>query len=460
MKNRRRFPSSQSKSEPKISVLRDALEDAGADALTLDRFDEEVSRRRFLFGTSRAALMVAGLGAGAEVALHGLLGRGLIPAAWGEDKPAADKAVAEKPVDVAAQAVPADKPDIAILETHPFNGEFAAHLLDDDVTPNERHFVRNHGSPSERAQKKDMQGWRLRVDGEVHKQLDLTMDDLRRFPKVEMNVVVECAGNGRGLFDPPVRGNAWNRGAVGCARWTGARLSDVLNAAGVKDSAKYTAHYGEDIPIAGEPFSRGVPIAKALDPNTLVAYQMNGKDIPALNGYPVRLLVPGWIGSSMQKWLNRIWIRDVVHDSKGMGAYRMPVFPAAPGSKVDDKDTDIVMAWHIKSMITRPQEGATFKLSDVVQVRGHAWAGEDRVDSVLVSTNYGMDWLRTNLNAPANRYAWSTWNIDLQFPSRGYYEIWVRAFDSQNRTQPFKQPWNPKGFLSNVVHRVPVNITA
>lgn len=456
MKDRYRLPVNPSKTEPKSTALRAQLVENGADALTLDRFDEEVSRRQFLFGTSKAAVMVVGLGAGAEVALNGLFGRDLIPTAWGQGKPAADKPAA----DAAPLPAPADKPDITVLESHPFNGEFAAHLLDSEVTSNDRHFVRNNGTPSERSLKKDKQGWRLKVDGEVHKQLDLSMEDLQRFTKVDMNVVVECAGNGRGLFDPPVRGGPWTRGAVGCARWTGVRLKDVLSAAGVKDSAVYTAHYGEDVPIAGEPFSRGIPLSKAMDPNTLIAYQMNGKDIPALNGYPVRLIVPGWVGSSMQKWLNRIWIRNQVHDSKAMGAYRMPVFPVTPGEKVDDKDTDVVTAWHIKSMITRPQEGAKFKLSDTVKVRGHAWAGEDRVNSVLVSTNYGMDWLRANLREPANRYAWATWDIDLQFPTRGYYEIWVRAFDSQNRTQPFKQPWNPKGYLGNLVHRVPITVAA
>ena len=151
-----------------------------------------------------------------------------------------------------------------------------------------------------------------------------------------MQVVVECAGNGRSLFTPKVDGTPWIRGAVGCSEWTGVRLRDVLKAAGLKEAAIYTGNYGADLPIgSGEQFSRGIPIEKAMDEHTLIALKMNGEDLPAAHGFPARLIVPGWIGSAMQKWLNRIWVRDQVHDSEKMTgySYRIPTYPPVPGNK-------------------------------------------------------------------------------------------------------------------------------
>ena len=223
----------------------------------------------------------------------------------------------------------------------PINGEFASHLLDDHITPSARHFVRNNGSVPARAKNTDPQGWKLVVEGEVTTPLELSLDELQQFPAVTQQVVIECGGNGRALFEPKVRGNQWRHGAVACSQWTGARLRDVLKKAGLTSSAVYTAHYGEDQPVgAAQPFSRGIPIDKALDEHTLIAYRMNGEALPALNGYPVRLVVPGWIGSCSQKWLNRIVVRDRVHDSQKMTgySYRVPSYPVEPGSRPPKED--------------------------------------------------------------------------------------------------------------------------
>ncbi len=223
---------------------------------------------------------------------------------------------------------------MVVHSEHPFNGELPVHLLDDAVTPTARHFVRNNGGIPERARSKDLRGWELRVDGEVHRELSLTFEDLYCLPHVTMQMVLECAGNGRSLFEPQVGGTQWIRGAVACSEWTGVRLRDVLESAGVKDSAVYVALYGDDAaPEGGEPFSRGIPIAKALDEHTLIGFAINGAPLPAAHGFPARLLVPGWIGSSMQKWLTRIRLLDRVHDSATMSgySYRVPSYPAAPG---------------------------------------------------------------------------------------------------------------------------------
>lgn len=406
------------------------------------------SRRDFLAKTGKVALLASlGLfGAGCEAVNRGLLDRGLVPVAL---------------EDLKAAGLP--KTDMLVHSDNPFNGEFPPHLLDDNVTPTSRHFVRNNNGIPERAIKEDLSGWQLVVDGEVHKELTLTMDDLLQFPQVTMDVVLECAGNGRSLFVPEVDGTPWQRGAVACSEWTGVRLRDVLQAAGVKPTAVYTGNYGDDIPADGsEQFSRGIPIEKAMDEHTLIALKMNGEVLPAAHGFPARLIVPGWIGSSMQKWLNRIWVRDRVHDSEKMSgyAYRIPAYQVEPGHKPPVEDMRIATSLQVKSLITRPEPHSDFSAENTIKVRGHAWAGENRIRKVQVSTDFGINWIETELTPPSNRYAWYHWETDITLTNKGYYEIWARAYSDIGNAQPFTQPWNPKGYLGNVIHRVPTSITA
>ena len=406
-------------------------------------------RRDFLTTIGKGALFASlgVFGAGCEAVNRGLLDRGLMPI-----------------VLVDAQEAGLPKSAMLVHSDAPFNGEFAPHLLNDNVTPTARHFVRNNSGIPERAVKHELHGWKLIIDGEVHKKLTLSMDDLTRFPQVTMEVVLECAGNGRSLFSPEVSGTPWQRGAVACSQWTGVRLRDVLQTAGLKSSAVYTGNYGEDVPSDGsEPFSRGIPIEKAMDEHTLIALKMNGELLPAAHGFPARLLVPGWIGSAMQKWLNRIWVRDKVHDSEKMSgyAYRIPAYPIAPGDKPPVEDMRIATAWQVKSLITKPQSHLELlSRGTPIKVKGHAWAGENRIDKVLVSTDFGIQWQETRLIPPSNRYAWYHWGTELAFTNRGYYEIWARAYDDIGNAQPFNQPWNPKGYLGNVIHRVPISVVA
>ncbi len=406
------------------------------------------SRRDFLAKAGKVALLASlGIfGAGCEAVNRGLLDRGLVPV------------VLE---DLKAAGLP--KTDMLVHSENPFNGEFPPHLLNDNVTPTSRHFVRNNNGIPERAIQEDLSGWQLVVDGEVHKELALTMEDLLQFPQVTMDVVLECAGNGRSLFVPEVDGTPWRRGAVACSEWTGVRLRDVLQAAGVKPTAVYTGNYGDDIPADGsEQFSRGIPIEKAMDEQTLIALKMNGEVLPAAHGFPARLIVPGWIGSAMQKWLNRIWVRDKVHDSEKMSgyAYRIPAYQVEPGHKPPVEDMRIATSLRVKSLITRPDPHSGFSAGNTIEVRGHAWAGENRISKVHVSTDFGINWRETELILPSNRYAWYHWETDITLANRGYYEIWARAYDDIGNAQPFTQPWNPKGYLGNVIHRVPISITA
>jgi len=401
-----------------------------------------VSRRSFLQQAGLGGAALAGFGAGLDAALRGLFGRGLVPVVWASN-----------------ENLLTGKPGMIVHNDRPINGEFPPYLLDANVTPSERHFVRNNGLVPERAVRQDSQGWKLTVGGEVHRELNLTLADLKKFPAVTLQGTIECGGNGRALFQPKVRGNQWERGAIGSSQWTGTRLRDVLEKAGIKPGAIYTAHYGEDTPIGkAEPFSRGIPLEKAMEEHTLIAYEMNGKPLPALNGFPVRLVVPGWIGSCSEKWLKEIRLLDRVYDAQKMRgySYRVPKFPVAPGTRPPEGDMVIATSWIIKSMITRPEPGVNLGKGQQVAVRGHAWAGEHRVDRVMLSTDYGINWQRAQLEPVANRYAWNNWSGAVTFPDPGYYEIWARAFDDRGGAQPFRQPWNPKGYLGNVVHRVPV----
>ncbi|MEM8960603.1 MAG: sulfite oxidase [Acidobacteriota bacterium] len=425
--------------DPSWSTLDDLLRQATAGA----RDHERLARASQRFASADDAL--SGFGAGAEATRNGLFARGLVPTSWDEDEPA---------------RIPLDgKPRITALNPFPLNGEGEPHLLDDDITPIDCHFVRNNGTfPI----CDDPSGWRLSIDGEVDTPLSISLDELRSMPAVTHALMLECAGNGRAFFDPQARGEQWRRSAVSCSEWTGVPLRDLLQRAGLKDSAVYTGHYGLDDGVERhEPFSRGIPIDKALEPHTLVAYAMNGAPLEPIHGFPARLIVPGWIGSASQKWITRIWVRDREHDSQKMTGYtyRMPKSPTTPGVKPPKSDMEVATAWRIKSLITRPAGGQHQAVGQNVDVTGHAWAGEDQVDRVDISIDFGHTWQPTELTPGPTRYAWSRWRTEVSFPHKGEWEIWARATDHNGDTQPYIQPWNPKGYLGNIVHRLPVVVS-
>ncbi|MCS1409702.1 MAG: Sulfoxide reductase catalytic subunit YedY [Verrucomicrobia subdivision 3 bacterium] len=360
--------------------------------------------------------------------------------------------------------VPDSKRQLTILSDRPLNAETPAHLLDDDITPNHLHFVRNNGHIPERAFRRDHTGWQLQIDGEIQRPRNWSLEALKReFEQQEAQITIECAGNGRAGYHPNVSGNQWTLGAVGCARYRGTRLADVLNASGTKDSAVYIGYYGEDPHLSRNPkrdsISRGVPIEKALDPHTLLAWEMNGQPLPAEHGFPLRLICPGWPGSTCGKWLRRIWVRARVHDGTKMtgSSYHVPKYPVAPGATVPNEDMEIITLMPVKSLITRPKTGITTAVDQPLKIRGKAWSGTGRVQRVDVTFDFGSTWQTTNLAEAPNRYAWQHWTVRLKFPKRGYYEVWARATDDQGRAQPMIVPgWNPKGYLNNAMHRVAV----
>ena len=356
------------------------------------------------------------------------------------------------------------KPELTVLNDRPINAETPAHLLDDPVTPAQRLFVRNNGLPPASA---DASTWTLSIDGEAcanPQSFDIATLN-REFESHTYQLLIECGGNGRSEFFPPASGNQWTTGAVGCPTWTGVRLRDVLARCGITDKARYVGYYGADTHLSGDPekipISRGVPMAKANQDETLICWAMNGAPLPPLHGFPLRLVCSGWPASTSGKWLTRLSIRDRVHDgAKMMGtSYRVPCEPVAPGAKVPDEAMCIIEAMPVKSLITYPRSGVEHALDKPLEVRGHAWAGDRAVVEVQLSTDFGATWQTTNLKRPANRNAWQRFTTRMRFQQPGYYEVWAKATDDQGISQPMLVPgWNPKGYLNNACHRVAVMV--
>ena len=352
--------------------------------------------------------------------------------------------------------------EMTLLNDKPWNLEAKAHLLNDKITPNKYMFIRNNGLIPEKV---DVKTWTLTIDGESVKEKKVyTLEDLKKkFKHHTYQLTLECGGNGRSEYDPPAKGNQWTIGAVGCAKWTGVRLKDVLNDAGIKKSAVYIGYHSADHHLSRDPkkesISRGVPMHKALEDETLLAFQMNGKDIPLAHGYPLRLVCGGWPASASGKWVQRISIRNKVHDGKKMAApaYSVPKFPVAPGTKVAHEDMKIIESMPVKSLITYPKSGATIKEGATLNINGHAWAGDLKVAKMEYSIDFGATWHSCKLEAPANRLAWQHFNAAIKFPQKGYYEVWARATDSNGKAQPMLVPgWNPKGYVNNASHRIAV----
>lgn len=358
-----------------------------------------------------------------------------------------------------ASAQALDAHEYLVRMSRPLDLETPLGALDTYLTPADRLFVRSHfGAPE-----LDAATWRLQLEGLVDKPLTLTLDDLKRFKPHTVTAVLQCSGNGRGLYKPKVPGVQWAYGAVGNVRWTGARLSDVLGAAGVHAAGKHVWLQGADravLPTAPR-FLRSVPMAKALHPDTLLAYEMNGEPLGVLHGFPVRAVVPGWVGDDWMKWLTYLKVSD--QEPPGyffQVAYRYPNHPVAPGTAVDPKQMSPLTALVVKSLIAHPQEGDELTTAEQV-VRGVAWTGNDaRIKQVEVSLDGGKSWSSAELYGPDEPYAWRQWRLRWKPKASGTYSILARATDSAGHTQPAISPWNPSGFLWNGYHGATVRVRA
>jgi DMSO/TMAO reductase YedYZ molybdopterin-dependent catalytic subunit len=340
------------------------------------------------------------------------------------------------------------KERLIVRSPRPINLETPLRELTRDVTPTDLFFVRNnYDGPVI-----DPAAYVLAVDGEVENPLTLRLDDLRRLPPVTQTITIECAGNGRSFHRPPASGIQWEHGAVGTAVWRGVRLADVLGLARPRATARHVVPDGNDTPPTPQApdFIRSHPIAKAMEPHTMIALEMNGQPVPHLHGGPARLLVPGWVGSASIKWLTRLTLADKEWGGPFMArSYRSP--------RVDDPNqTYSLQSVECKSIIVAPLDGAQL-LAGAQTVAGFAWAGEGAVVAVDVSVDGGQSWTAATLVGPEHRYAWRRWELAWAAPA-GAHTLMARASDSLGRYQPASRPRDPQGYRWNVIHAVRVNV--
>jgi DMSO/TMAO reductase YedYZ molybdopterin-dependent catalytic subunit len=325
------------------------------------------------------------------------------------------------------------------------------------LTPVPHFFVRNHmHEPSEL----DANDWRLSLGGEVEKPLTLSLAEVLKIETHSVVNTLECAGNGRSLHRPQVPGIQWGKGAVGTARFSGPRLRDVLQRAGVKSTGEHVMFRGlDEVPGKVPPFIRSIPIEKALDGDTLIATHMNGSPLTKHHGFPARALVPGWIGAASCKWLTEIKVLDAEFVGNFMNpGYRLPNQPVKPGDVVKPEDAHPVTALSVKSVISGPSDGAEVKAGKVV-VHGAAWAGEADIVKVEISADGGTSWNPAKLGPDHSHYAWRLWSYEWKTAKGGDYTIQSRATDSQGRTQPATPVWNPSGYLYNAVDQVKIHVS-
>ena len=421
-----------------------------ADRLVWGRESHPVTRRGFLRGAGLAAMTTA---VGASIPYAAFMPGGLIPAAYAQS---------DEPFSIAG------KDGLHILNDRPLNAETPAHLLDDAITPAARLFVRNNGIPPV-TDDIDPLEWIVDIEGEsCVRPKSMTLGEIQQhFNHQTLTLQIECGGNGRSEFYPPAKGNQWTTGAIGCPEWTGVRLRDILEDCGIADDAVYVAYEAVDTHLSGDqaklPISRGVPVSKALEKESMLVWAMNGEPLPPLHGYPLRMICAGWPASVSGKWLRRVLIRDRVHDGAKMGgqSYRVPCKAVAPGSTVADDDMCIIESMPVKSLITHPKSGVQHSLAEPLQVRGHAWAGDRQARRLYTSIDFGTTWQRAKLQRPANRLAWQHWSSVIRFPEEGYFEVWARAIDDKGVSQPIVLPgWNPRGYLNNACHRIAVMVSA
>ena len=325
------------------------------------------------------------------------------------------------------------------------------------ITPNDAFFVRYHLADIPLSIDPDT--YRLAVKGKVDKQLALSLADLKAMEPVEIVAVNQCSGNSRGFFEPRVAGGQLANGAMGNARWRGVPLKAILDLAGVQASAKQVTFGGLDGPVqpATPDFVKALDIDHARDGEVMVAYAMNGEDLPFLNGFPLRLVVPGYYGTYWIKHLNEIQVIDSVFDGFWMqSAYRIPDNTCAcvdPG-KAPAKTVPI-QRFDVRSFITNLQDGASVRAGVDVPVKGIAFDGGYGVTDVLVSTDDGMNWTSARLGEDMGRFSFREWRALIRL-SAGEHVLKVRAVNRIGQSQPTDPLWNPAGYMRNVVERIRV----
>lgn len=321
------------------------------------------------------------------------------------------------------------------------------------LTPNDQFYVRWHWAVIPTGIETDR--FSLAVHGHVNQPLSLSLNDILELPRIELIAVNQCSGNSRGLFEPRVAGGEWANGAMGNARWTGVRLKDVLDKAGVKAGAVQVRFQGMDEPVVtGAPrFIKSLDIGHARDGEVMIAYGMNGEQLPLLNGFPLRLIVPGWYATYWVKMLNNIEVLEQPDTNYWTKvAYTIPDTPHA---SIEPGQTNVRMIpinrMVPRSFVTNLRSGSAVKAATRVTFRGIAFGGDCDVAKVEVSIDRGKTWRRTQLDQSESKYGFRRWETRSIFPAPGDYSFQVRCTNNDEVSQPEAPNWNPAGFMRNVI---------
>jgi DMSO/TMAO reductase YedYZ molybdopterin-dependent catalytic subunit len=351
-----------------------------------------------------------------------------------------------------------EKTDLILLTARPPQLETPMAYFDRAITPNEAFFVRYHVFPVPTSV--DLATWRLKVHGRVDRPLELSLDDLKaKLPPARVVAVNQCSGNSRGRFTPRVLGGQWGDGAMGNAEWVGARLRDILAMAGVRQGAVQVTFDGLDKPAfpTVPDFVKSLDLTRITeDPDVIVAYQMNGQPLPMLNGFPARLIVPGWYATYWVKNLSEIEVVDSVFEKFWMKpAYRIPDTACGciePGTA--PARTVPIHRMTVRSFIASPAPGARVKAGQPVTLKGIAFDGGAGITEVQVSADGGETWRRAQLGTDLGRYSFREWSATWTPASPGMHRVMVRAFNRIGESQGATPLWNPAGYLRNVIEHV------
>jgi DMSO/TMAO reductase YedYZ molybdopterin-dependent catalytic subunit len=342
-----------------------------------------------------------------------------------------------------------------VVTAEPENSETPLESHASWVTPNRLFFVRNHFHRPEI----NLDTWRLSIDGCVRRPRQWSWQELCELPQRTVFATIECAGNGRSFLQPSAAGVQWAAGAIGHAEWTGVALEDILKAAELEPAVCEILFRGADVgsePDHPEPmhFERSLPLTKALHPHTLLALRMNGELLEPDHGFPVRLFVPGWYGVASVKWLDRI----VAIDRPFAGYFQSVKYTVR--RRVGEQTPSVVVGpMAVKSEILRPRTGDVLQLGEN-RIVGLAWAGEEAVDRVEISTDGGQNWRPANLVGPRAAYSWTLWEAIWQAESPGRYDLWARAVSESGQTQPIRHDPLHGGYLITFSRPTKVEIEA
>lgn len=354
-----------------------------------------------------------------------------------------------------------EKRELILMTSRPPQLETPMHIFKELITPNDALFVRWHiaNIPTY----VDMREWRLKVGGNVERELLLSMDDLKGYEKISYTAVIQCAGNSRSFFEPRVAGGQWGHGAMGNVTWTGVRLKDIMQKAGIRAGSVDLAFNGLDsAPFPKVPdFVKSLPVDKALEDDIMVAFEMNGRPLTMLNGFPARLIVPGWYATYWVKSLSDITVTTKAFEEFWMKpAYRIPDNDCgcvSPGAT--PKKTVPINKMTTRSFVINPSDGTTLAKGKPIELMGIAFSGGHSIRDVIVSVNGGKTWGEARLGQDKGKYSWIQWFYPWRPEMTGSYTILCRATNAIGDSQAIEKLWNPAGYLLNNVEKITVTIS-